>query len=77
MSCNTSPLNTINEELGDNFDNLIERCKTYREVLLKRNHDISENVSIEFVLYFYFDDDIECLYRFRLNPKWLGRIQIC
>lgn len=49
MSQDLSVLVSINEELGDNFDNLTAKCKKYRDVLLKRQYDITENVS---TLYF-------------------------
>lgn len=47
MSNNLSILITINEELGDNFDNLSDKCKKYKDILLKRQYEITENVSIQ------------------------------
>lgn len=49
---NMSIMVSINEELGNNFENLIDRCKEYREELLRRNHDITEKVIILNLLYF-------------------------
>ncbi|XP_025419598.1 RAD50-interacting protein 1 isoform X2 [Sipha flava] len=44
MSEHSTTLVTINEELGDNFDNLIDRCTEYRLVLLKQNRDVTEQI---------------------------------
>lgn len=45
MASNPSALIAINEELGDNFDDLITRCEKYKQVLQKRKHDITQKVS--------------------------------
>jgi len=45
MANNPSELVAINEKLGDSFDNLLTRCEAYKQVLLKRKHDITEQVS--------------------------------
>lgn len=52
MSNNLSILVTINEELGDSFENLTDKCKRFKDVLLKRQYEITDNVSIcEFGIY--------------------------
>lgn len=52
MDQDLSVVIAINKELGDNFDNLTARCKKYRDDVLKRQHDITENVSIlHFIIY--------------------------
>jgi len=45
MANNPPELLAINEELGDSFDDLINRCEAYKQVLLKRKHDIAEKVN--------------------------------
>lgn len=47
-----SSLTSINEELGDDFDSLVDKCKAYREIILKRKHDALEKVYNIFKLAF-------------------------
>jgi len=45
MDSNPATLIAINEELGNNFDDLITRCEKYKQVLLNRKHEITEKVT--------------------------------
>ncbi|XP_022164709.1 RAD50-interacting protein 1 [Myzus persicae] len=49
MANNPPELVAINEELGDSFDDLITRCEAYKQVLLKRKHDIAEKINLKVV----------------------------
>lgn len=46
MSNNLLTLTIINKDLGENFDNLIIKCREYKEVLLKEKLDITDKVNI-------------------------------
>ncbi|XP_060856696.1 RAD50-interacting protein 1 [Metopolophium dirhodum] len=49
MADNQPELVAINEELGHSFDDLINRCEAYKQVLLKRKHDIAEKINSQVV----------------------------
>lgn len=49
MASNPSALIAINRELGDNFEDLITRCKKYKQVLQNRKHVITQKINSQVV----------------------------
>ncbi|XP_060843962.1 RAD50-interacting protein 1 [Rhopalosiphum padi] len=49
MDSNPATLIAINEELGNNFDDLITRCEKYKQVLLNRKHEITEKINSQVI----------------------------
>lgn len=45
MTDNLPTLVAINKELGNSFDNIIDRCKAYQTVLLKKQLEVTEKVT--------------------------------
>ncbi|XP_050438401.1 RAD50-interacting protein 1 isoform X2 [Adelges cooleyi] len=49
MSNNLLTLDTINKHLGDDFDNIIDRCNNYKEVLLKNQNEVKNKIMSQVV----------------------------